>query len=86
MNSPVNSDLPLADAVLEAAGESCATLTPTISAKMRGLEGGQVLEVVSDEPAAREGIPAWSRLTGNPILATVEEDARHTRFYLQKKR
>lgn len=76
---------PAADAVLEAAGETCATLTPRIKATMRGLESGRVLEVRSDDPAAREGVPAWSRLTGNPVEATVEEDAEHTRFYVRKK-
>jgi tRNA 2-thiouridine synthesizing protein A len=77
--------LPPADAVLEATGTACATLTPLIQARMRGLTSGQVLEVRSDDPAAREGVPAWCRLTGNPLLATVEEDAERTRFYLRRK-
>lgn len=71
--------------VLEADGENCATLTPLIRARMRDLEAGSVLEVRSDDPAAREGVPAWSRLTGNELLDTVEEGADRTRFYLRKK-
>ncbi len=74
-----------ADAVLDAPGMACATLTPQIRESIRGLTSGQVLEVRSDDPAAREGVPAWSRLTGNPLVGTVEEDAQHTRFYLRKK-
>jgi tRNA 2-thiouridine synthesizing protein A len=85
MTDKAHSALPQADAVLEAAGETCATLTPAIRAKMRDLGAGQILEVVSDEPAAREGVPAWSRLTGNPLLATAYEDSQRTRFYLRKK-
>lgn len=76
---------PPADVVLDAAGATCATLTPLIKAKMRELASGQVLEVRTDEPDAREGVPAWSRLTGNALLATIEEDARQIRFYLRKK-
>lgn len=76
---------PSSDAVLDAPGAACAALTPLIKAKMRELASGQVLEVRSDDSAAREGVPAWSRLTGNPLLAVVEEDPEHTRFYLAKR-
>ena len=76
---------PAANATLDAAGASCATLTPLIRAKIRGLTDGAVLEVRTDDPSARVDIPAWSRLTGNELLATVEEDAEHTRFFLRKK-
>ena len=71
--------------LLHAEGETCATLTPLIRAKMRELESGSVLEVRTDDPSAREGIPAWSRLTGNELVATVDEDSEHSRFYLRKK-
>jgi TusA-related sulfurtransferase len=77
--------VPQADALLDAPGEACATLTPRIKAAIRDLDSGAVLEVRSDDPAAREGVPAWSRLTGNPLVAAVEEDAARTRFFLRKK-
>jgi TusA-related sulfurtransferase len=70
--------------VLDAGGATCATLTPLIRAKMRDLDSEGILEVRTDDPSAREGIPAWSRLTGNELLAAVEEDAARTRFYLRK--
>jgi TusA-related sulfurtransferase len=77
--------LPAVDAVLDAPGTSCATLTPEIKARIRELESGQVLEVRTDDPAAREGVPAWSRLTGNGLIATVVEDELRTRFFVRKK-
>lgn len=76
---------PRPDALLEAAGETCATLTPLIRARLAALESGSVLEVRCDDPAAREGVPAWSRLTGNTLVASVAEDAERTRFFLRKK-
>ena len=79
------TNVPAADAVLDAPGSSCATLTPLIRARIRELASGQVLEVRSDDPAAREGVPAWSRLTGNPLEAVVEDDRERTRFYLRRK-
>ena len=80
-----NDALPTPDAVLDAPGASCANLTPLIKARIRELASGGVLEVRSDDPAAREGVPAWSRLTGNTLVAVVEEDVQRTRFYLRKK-
>jgi TusA-related sulfurtransferase len=76
---------PVADATLDAPGSSCADLTPLIRARIRELVSGQLLEVRTDDPAARAGVPAWSRLTGNPLEAVVADDAARTRFYLRKK-
>jgi tRNA 2-thiouridine synthesizing protein A len=80
-----DANAPRPDAVLDAPGASCANLTPLIRARMRELVSGQLLEVLSDDPAAREGVPAWSRLTGNPLEAVVEDDTERTRFYLRRK-
>ena len=77
--------IPEVDAVLNAPGQACATLTPLIKERIKELAQGSVLEVVSDDPASREGVPAWSRLTGNELLATIPEDDGHTRFYLRKR-
>ena len=80
-------DIPKADAVLNGSGLplTCANLTPMIKGRIRELESGQVLEVLTDDAAAREGIPAWSRMTGNELLAIVELDADRTRFFVRKK-
>ncbi|HEV7129854.1 MAG TPA: sulfurtransferase TusA family protein [Ktedonobacterales bacterium] len=82
---------PSADAVLEmtglseAAGATCALLTPAIKARMRALRSGQVLEVRVDDPAAREDIASWSRLSGHELLAVIEAPPRTLCFYLRKK-
>jgi tRNA 2-thiouridine synthesizing protein A len=83
---------PHADALLEmlgtgdALGTTCAVLTPAIRAKLRELEGGQVLEVRVDDPSAREDIAAWCRLTGHELLAVMDEMPKYTRYFLGKKR
>jgi TusA-related sulfurtransferase len=76
---------PEADALLDVPGASCAILTPQIRESIMALSSGQVLEVRSDDPAARDGVPAWSRLTGHRLIATVEDDASYTRFFLERK-
>lgn len=75
---------PTPDAVLDGRGQTCGTLEPAMKNQMRALESGQVLEVRADDPAARLGVPAWSRLAGHALLATVA-DGRLTRFFLRKR-
>jgi TusA-related sulfurtransferase len=91
VTSTTPEELPVPDALLEfdtgdpSRGFTCAILTPTIKSKLRELEGGQILEVRVGDPAARLDVPAWSRMSGNELVAMVEEDAERTRFYLRKK-
>ena len=79
------SSAPAADVRMDLVGQACATLTPMIAFRMRELVTGQVLEVVSDDPTARSGLAAWSRLTGNPIVAIVDDEAGQSRYYLRRK-
>lgn len=80
-----SDDIPAVHATLDAPGMACATLAPAIRARIGEQTSGQVLEVRSDDPAAREGVPAWSRLTGNPLVATAKDDAERTRFFIRRK-
>lgn len=81
----MSSPPPRPDATLEGLGEACATLTPLIWRRIRQLQSGQVLEVINDDPAAADGVAAWSRLTGHELLNSVPESAGRTRFYLRRK-
>jgi TusA-related sulfurtransferase len=77
-------ELPKTDAVLDSPGTACAYLTPLIKESIAPLESGQVLEVLSDDPASRQGVPAWSRMTGNPLIAYFS-DGEKLHFFLRKK-
>ncbi|GEM_PF-976898 len=80
-----HTDLPVPDTVLEGWGDACATLTPRIATSLKSLRSGQVLEVRTDDPAAREGVAAWCRLTGHTLLLSHEEDEQRTRFWLRRR-
>ena len=73
-----------ADVTVDLGQAGCGDLTPLIRGRLRELRSGQILEVISEEPAAHEGIPAWSRLTGNELIGTVRETSR-SRFFIRKK-
>jgi TusA-related sulfurtransferase len=71
---------------LDAPGMACVDLTPLIAKTMRELEPGEVLEVHTDDPAARVGVPAWCRLTGNPLLhAHSIQGTTQSTFHIAKR-
>jgi TusA-related sulfurtransferase len=70
---------------LMAPGMACANLTPGIKQAISGMQAKEVLKVYSDDPAAREGVPAWCRLTGHSLIAADEISDTETLFYIQKK-
>jgi TusA-related sulfurtransferase len=83
--------LPQADSRLEMlnlderAGAACALLTPAIKARLREMASGQVLEVRVNDPTARLDVEAWCQLSGNPLLAIMEEAPDVLRFFVRKK-
>lgn len=74
-----------ADKELEALGMACVNLTPNIKQAISSMQGSEVLRVFNDDTAAREGVPAWCRLTGHSLIETKEISQTETLFYIQKK-
>jgi TusA-related sulfurtransferase len=65
---------------------ACVDLTPLIAKTMRELGPGEVLAVHTDDPAARVGVPAWCRLTGNRLMhAHPAQGTTQTTFHIAKK-
>ncbi len=69
----MSSPPPRPDATLEGWAKRAPRSRPLIWRRIRQLQSGQVLEVVSDDPAAADGVAAWSRLTEHELLTTVDE-------------
>lgn len=74
-----------ADDVLIAYGDACATITPLIKARFRTLQSGAILAVRTDDPASREALEAWSRLTGHEIVRVEQEEGHGATFFVRKK-
>jgi TusA-related sulfurtransferase len=91
MNFDPHQPPPNPDALLEFyqsggnSGPTCALLTPAIKEKLRAMASGQILEVRVDDPAAREDILSWSRLSGHEVLAMLSNEPQYLRFFLRKK-
>jgi TusA-related sulfurtransferase len=70
---------------------ACIDLTPLIAKTMRDLQPGEVIEVHTDDPAARVGVPAWCRLTSNALVHTsaghadTDQPTTQNTFHIAKK-
>ena len=72
---------PLPDAHWDAGDMGCGELVVKLKLKLRNeLSPGDILELTATDPGAPEDIPAWCRLTRNPLLF-----ADHPNYYIQVK-
>ena len=69
---------------LDTMGLSCATLTPTVRSAVLGLDVGAVLEIITDDPEAEEGLRSWTRLTGNELVAADAGPGSARRFAIRR--
>lgn len=63
-----------------AGDKGCGQLAVGLGKEVARLEGGQLLELTASDPGARADIPAWCRVTRNPLLL-----ANHPTYIIQKK-
>ena len=66
-------------------GALCAVLTPAIKAQLGEMTAGQILEIRVNDPTAQGDIASWCRLSGNELLASLEESPRLLRVFVRKK-
>lgn len=61
------------DQVVDARGLACPMPIVKTAQAMKGLEAGQILEVLATDPGAVRDFQAWSRSTGHELLEMTEE-------------
>ncbi len=62
-----------ADASLDCYGLLCPMPIIEMSKKIKELEIGQILEIVSTDRGIKEDMPSWCQLTGHEFLGFKEE-------------
>lgn len=72
-----------ADVTLNCIGLVCPMPIVETSKKMKELQPGQTLEVLSDDEGIKEDMPAWCDTTGNEFLG-IEEEADQIKVYVKK--
>lgn len=69
--------------VFDGMGQACVELLLTMARRLRSLEQGEILKVVTDDPAAKEDLGAWCRMTGNE-LASVVKGQGYANYYIRR--
>ncbi len=69
---------------LDFKGLSCPLPIVKTAQGMKGLESGDLVEVLATDPGSVSDFNAWSKSTGNELVEHTEGDGVH-RFVLRKK-
>ena len=72
------------DRELDAKGLSCPLPILKTKKALNTMDSGQVLKIVATDPGSVKDMQAFSRQTGNALLAADEADKVFT-FFMQKK-
>ena len=73
-----------ADATTDIIYMMCPMHLLTIEEKIKEIEPGQVLSILTDYDGALEDIPAWCCKTGNEFMG-IYEDTDHYKFFIKKR-
>lgn len=66
--------LPDADLVVDCVGRPCPVPVIELARALRDAEDGQIVEVISDDPAALVDVPAFCRMRGHEHLGSLVRD------------
>jgi radical SAM protein with 4Fe4S-binding SPASM domain len=69
--------------VFNAIGERCVEMLLPMAKQVRALTPGQVLKVITDDPAAREDLGSWCRMTGNTLRDMLKGDG-YSSFFIER--
>ncbi len=64
------------DIELDTLGLQCPVPIVKTAKKMKELQIGQILMVISDDEGIKEDMPAWCKSTGNEFLGLEEENGK----------
>ena len=71
------------DETLDAKGLMCPMPIVKLAKKMKEIQVGKVLELISDDVGSKEDVPAWCKRTGNELVEMKQEG--NVYYYYIKK-
>ncbi len=71
--------------VLDTFGLLCPMPIIKTAARMKEMQRGQVLKILSDDPGIKEDLPAWCVSSGNELIRIDESDGEY-QAYIRKTR
>ena len=73
-----------ADQTLDTLGLFCPLPIILTSKKIKQMESGQILEVLSDDAGIKKDMPAWCKTTGNELIDLLQEGSIF-KAYIRKR-
>jgi TusA-related sulfurtransferase len=77
------ADHPAANRTLDAQGLLCPMPIVKLSKAMKEMAPAEILLLEATDPGSIPDVKAWSKNTGNPLLAH-EQEGKVMRFWIQK--
>lgn len=71
------------DHIYDAGPTGCGELIMNLFITMKKLNSGQIIEVISYDPGAREDIPAWCRMQKHTLLDR-KDFGKISYYYIEK--
>jgi tRNA 2-thiouridine synthesizing protein A len=71
------------DQTVDYRGLFCPMPIVKVSKAIRGIEAGQVLEMLADDPGSKPDMQAWVRQTGHELL-DIKEEGGVFKFYVRR--
>jgi tRNA 2-thiouridine synthesizing protein A len=71
------------DFTYDAGPTGCGELIMNLFLTMKKLERGQMIEVISYDPGAREDLPAWCRMQNHTLLER-KDFGKTSHYYIEK--
>ena len=68
---------------LDCRGVLCPMPVLRISAAIKDMKVGEVIELLTTDPGAKSDVPAWSQRTKHQLLR-IEEEGGTCKFYVRK--
>lgn len=68
---------------LDARGLCCPMPSVKTALALEKMTGGEVLEVLTDDPVSKKDLPLWAEATGNTCLE-IKEEEEMIRIYIKK--
>lgn len=70
---------------LDCKGLSCPMPMMKLAKTIKGLNSGEVLEMIGTDPGTKSDLPKWCDKTGNVLIEEGEVESGVFRFLIQKK-
>lgn len=68
------------DAEWDAGAMGCGELLLVLATRMRSMSAGQILKLIALDEGAPEDIPAWCRMSGHSLVASI-----HPHYFIRRR-